>query len=158
MFEKPFVIGSRVKVTGQGGTVMSVGFRSTQIVTDAGTTISIPNDKVISGPIEADNARPQNHVSATLSVPSRTPVSIIRNFLTLAREHLKAADMVETSSINLGVSGLQGDKVEILIEFILTGPFGERVAERKNHLLLELLEIGDQSGIVGSGDAVAHKN
>lgn len=158
MFEKPFVIGSRVKVTGQGGTVSSVGFRSTQILTDTGATISIPNDKVISGPIEADNTRPQNHVSATLSVPSRSSVVVIRNFLALARDHLKAADMVETPSVSVGVSGLQGDKVEILIEFILTGPFGERVAERKNHILLELLEIGHQSGIVGNGEAIAHKS
>ena len=158
MFEKPFVIGSRVKVTGQGGTVSSVGFRSTQILTDQGATISIPNDKVISGPIEADNTRPQNHVSATLSVPSRSPVGVIRNFLTMARDHLKAAEMVETPSINVGVSGLQGEKVEIHIEFILTGPFGERVQERKNHILLELLEIGHQSGIVGNGEVIAHKN
>jgi MscS family membrane protein len=158
MFEKPFIIGSRVKVSGQGGTVSSVGFRSTQILTDQGATISIPNDKVISGPIEADNTRPQNHVSATLSVPSRSPVGVIRNFLTLARDHLKAAEMVETPSINVGVSGLQGDKVEIHIEFILTGPFGERVQERKNHILLELLEIGHQSGIVGNGEAIAQKN
>lgn len=158
MFEKPFVIGSRVKVTGQGGTVSSVGFRSTQILTDTGATISIPNDKVISGPIEADNTRPQNQVSATLSVPSHSSVEVIRNFLTLARDHLKAADMVETPSINVGVSGLQNDKVEILIEFILTGPFGERVAERKNHILLELLEIGHQSGIVGNGGVIVQKN
>lgn len=158
MFEKPFIIGSRVKVSGQGGTVSSVGFRSTQILTDQGATISIPNDKVISGPIEADNTRPQNHVSATLSVPSRSPVGVIRNFLTLARDHLKAAEMVETPSINVGVSGLQGEKVEIHIEFILTGPFGERVQERKNHILLELLEIGHQSGIVGNGEAIAQKN
>lgn len=65
--------------------------------------------------------------------------------------------MVETPSISVGVSGLQGDKVEIHIEFILTGPFGERVAERKNQILLELLDIGHQTGVVGSAEVSARR-
>jgi MscS family membrane protein len=157
MFEKPFVIGSRVNVGGQAGTVSSVGFRSTQIQADGGAVISIPNDKVISGPIEADNSRPQNHISATLRVPNSTPVETMRRFVQQARDHLDASSMVKSSTINVGVSGLTSEGVDIHLEFILTGPFGDRVAERKNEILLELLELGAKSGILG-GDAAVRRN
>lgn len=157
MFEKPFVIGSRVNVGGQTGTVRSVGFRSTQIQADGGAVISIPNDKVVSGPIEADNTRPQNHISATLRVPNTTPVETMRGFVQQARDHLAASSMVKSASINVGVSGLTSEGVDIHLEFILTGPFGDRVAERKNEILLELLELGAKSGILG-GDAVVRRN
>ena len=157
MFEKPFVIGSRVNVGGQAGTVSSVGFRSTQIQADSGAIISIPNDKVISGPIAADNSRPQNHISATLRVPAFTPVETMRSFVQQARDHLNGSDMVKPASINVGVSALTGEGVDIHLEFILTGPFGDRVAERKNEILLELLELGAKSGILG-GDTVVRRN
>ncbi len=157
MFEKPFVIGSRVNVGGQAGTVKSVGFRSTQIQADGGTVISIPNDKVISGPIQADNTRPQNHVSATLRVPNITPVESIRAFVAQARDHLTSSASVKAPSVNVGVSGLTQDGVEVQLEFILTGPFGDRVAERKNEILLDLLDLGAKSGIL-NGEAVVRRN
>ena len=157
MFEKPFVIGSRVNVGGQAGTVKSVGFRSTQIQADGGTVISIPNDKVISGPIQADNTRPQNHISATLRVPNITPVESIRAFVAQARDHLTSSANVKAPSVNVGVSGLTQDGVEVQLEFILTGPFGDRVAERKNEILLELLDLGAKSGIL-NGEAVVRRN
>jgi len=137
--------------------VSSVGFRSTQILADGGAVISIPNDKVISGPIQADNSRPQNHISATLRVPPVTPVETMRKFVQQAQDHLAGSSMVEPSSIIVGVSALTGEGVDIHLEFILTGPFGERVAERKNEILLELLELGAKSGILG-GDAVVRRN
>ncbi len=148
MFEKPFVIGSRVNVAGQAGTVKSVGFRSTQIQADGGTVISIPNDKVVSGPIQADNTRQQNHISATLRVPNYTSAQTIRAFVTQARDHLSTSSSVKPPSVNVGVSGLTEDGVDIHLEFILTGPFGDRVAERKNEILLELLDLGAKSGIL----------
>ncbi len=157
MFEKPFVIGSRVNVGGQAGTVKSVGFRSTQIQADGGTVISIPNDKVISGPIQADNTRPQNHISATLRVPNITPVESIRVFVAQARDHLTSSANVKAPSVNVGVSGLTQDGVEVQLEFILSGPFGDRVAERKNEILLDLLDLGAKSGIL-NGEAVVRRN
>ena len=157
MFEKPFVIGSRVNVGGQAGTVKSVGFRSTQIQADGGTVISIPNDKVISGPIQADNTRPQNHISATLRVPNITPVESIRAFVAQARDHLTSSANVKAPSVNVGVSGLTQDGVEVQLEFILSGPFGDRVAERKNEILLDLLDLGAKSGIL-NGEAVVRRN
>ena len=157
MFEKPFVIGSRVNVGGQAGTVKSVGFRSTQIQADGGTVISIPNDKVISGPIQADNTRPQNHISATLRVPNITPVESIRAFVAQARDHLTSSANVKAPSVNVGVSGLTEDGVEVQLEFILSGPFGDRVAERKNEILLDLLDLGAKSGIL-NGEAVVRRN
>lgn len=135
----------------------SVGFRSTQIQADGGVIISIPNDKVVSGPIQADNTRPQNHISATLRVPNITSVDTIRNFVTRAREHLSASQSVKSSSVTVGVSGLTEAGVDIHLEFILTGPFGDRVAERKNDILLELLELGSKSGIL-TGEANVRRN
>jgi MscS family membrane protein len=146
-FEKPFIIGSRVVAGGQTGTVLAIGFRSTKIEASNGAIISIPNDKMISGPIEADYSTPKNDVTATLVIHQATPASKIRDFLTAARQFLSTENSVLAESIFVGLSGLRDEWIEIRIKFELSGPYGVQVDERKDSLLLSLLDLGHEAGV-----------
>ncbi len=52
MFEKPFRVGHRIRLSGSEGVVEDVGFRSTRIRTADNSLISIPNNAVVNATVE----------------------------------------------------------------------------------------------------------
>jgi hypothetical protein len=52
MFEKPFRVGHRIRLSGSEGVVEDVGFRSTRIRTADNSLISIPNNAVVNETVE----------------------------------------------------------------------------------------------------------
>jgi MscS family membrane protein len=47
MFEKPFRVGHRIRLSNSDGVVEDIGYRSTRIRTADNSLISIPNDTVV---------------------------------------------------------------------------------------------------------------
>ena len=73
MFEKPFRVGHRIRVTGNEGTVEDVGFRSTWIRTPDNSLISIPNNSVVNATVENLTLRKMLRQRLVLQVTYDTP-------------------------------------------------------------------------------------
>jgi MscS family membrane protein len=52
MFEKPFRVGHRIRLSSSEGVVEDVGYRSTRIRTADNSLISIPNDTIVNATVE----------------------------------------------------------------------------------------------------------
>jgi MscS family membrane protein len=71
MFEKPFRVGHRIRVSGSEGTVEEVGFRSTRIRTVDNSLISIPNSVVVNATVENLSLRTMFRQRFITSMPCR---------------------------------------------------------------------------------------
>ena len=71
-----------------------------------------------------------------------------------ARDLLILSDAVREDSVFVGLSGLRDQWIDIKIGFILTGPLGERVAERNSDILLALLDLARECEITTSHESL----
>ena len=89
LFDKPFKVGERIVIDGNDGIVESVGFRSTRIRMLTGHLLTIPNEKVISSPLENIGKRPFIRWLANIGVTYDTPPEMVEKAVTIIREILE---------------------------------------------------------------------
>lgn len=56
ILDKPFQVGDKINVAGTYGEVVSIGLRATRIATPDDNLVSVPNAKVVDGPVANANA------------------------------------------------------------------------------------------------------
>lgn len=56
IFDQPFQVGDKIRVSGTYGEVVSIGLRSTRIVTPDDNLVSVPNSQVVEGQVANANA------------------------------------------------------------------------------------------------------
>jgi small-conductance mechanosensitive channel len=56
LFDQPFQVGDKISVAGTYGEVVSIGLRSTRIVTPDDSLVSVPNSQVVGGQVANANA------------------------------------------------------------------------------------------------------
>jgi MscS family membrane protein len=89
LFDKPFKVGERIVIGGNDGIVESVGFRSTRIRTLTGHLLTIPNEKVISSPLENIGKRPFIRWLADIGITYDTPPEKVEKAVDMIREILE---------------------------------------------------------------------
>ena len=76
IMDQPFQVGDRVSVGGTYGEVVSIGLRSTRIVTPDDNLVSVPNTQVVDGQVANANAGALDcQVVTNLFLPGRVDVS-----------------------------------------------------------------------------------
>ncbi|MEN8151523.1 MAG: mechanosensitive ion channel domain-containing protein, partial [Planctomycetota bacterium] len=73
IFDRPFAVGDWVRIGGEEGTVVEVGFRSTRVRTFYNSLITIPNGNLISATVDNMGARRYRRVKTMLSLTYSTP-------------------------------------------------------------------------------------
>lgn len=86
MFDKPFKVGQRVRVTGIDGEVTQVRIRTTRIKTLDGTMVVIPNRKFSENPIENVTKSPARKVTLNLGIAYKTKNSKVENALEIIKK------------------------------------------------------------------------
>lgn len=89
LFDKPFKVGERIVIGGNDGIVESVGFRSTRIRTLTGHLLTIPNEKVISSPLENIGKRPFIRWLADIGITYDTPPEKVEKAVDIIRKILE---------------------------------------------------------------------
>jgi small-conductance mechanosensitive channel len=56
VFDQPFQVGDKIRVSGTYGEVVSIGLRSTRIVTPDDNLVSVPNSQIVEGQVANANA------------------------------------------------------------------------------------------------------
>lgn len=110
-WDKPFQIDDWIKISGDSGTVAEVGIRSTRLRTLGGTTIVIPNSKVVDTVIENYSTRPSRRISLTIGLTYDTSYERMEEAMEIMRDTIIevkgiAEDSVSTSFVNFGAYSL----------------------------------------------------
>lgn len=88
LFDKPFQVGQRILIGGTDGMVESVGFRSTRIRTLSGHLVTIPNEKVVSSPVENIGMRPHIRWLTNITITYDTPPDKVEKAVQIVRDTL----------------------------------------------------------------------
>jgi MscS family membrane protein len=83
--DKPFRVGERIVVGKYDGVVEDIGLRSTRIRLLTGHQAHIPNDELARTDIENVAQRPHIRRTATIEMPSNTPVAKVKRALQIVR-------------------------------------------------------------------------
>ena len=79
ILDQPFQVGDKINVGGTYGEVVSIGLRSTRIVTPDDNLVSVPNTQVVDGQVANANAGALHcQVVTTLYLPGNTDVARAR--------------------------------------------------------------------------------
>jgi len=86
--DKPYKVGERIVLKGYDGFVEEIGLRSTKIRLLTGHQASIPNEVMANSDIENIGRRPHIRRTATIQMPSTTPVDKVNRALKIVRKAL----------------------------------------------------------------------
>ena len=87
--DKPYQVGERIVTKNYDGLVEEIGLRSTKIRLLTGHQVSIPNEEMARSDIENIGRRPHIRHTATIQMPSSTPVAKVNRALEIVREAVK---------------------------------------------------------------------
>jgi len=90
VLDRPFVVGSFVKYSGELGTVERIGFRSTRIRTLGGSVLSVPNSNIVNDPVENIGVRPHIRRVLNVTIPYDTPKDKIAEAQQIIKDICKA--------------------------------------------------------------------
>jgi MscS family membrane protein len=95
--DRPFHVGDGVSVAGIGGTIESIGLRSTRIRTYEGTLVTIPNSAVVNTQIDNLQARPTRRTNFTIAVTYDTSTEKLRQAVEILRDVMEQHPGTDTS-------------------------------------------------------------
>ena len=103
MFEKPFRVGQRIRLSGSDGVVEDVGFRSTRIRTMDNSLISIPNNTVVNAMVENITQRTMFRQRLLVQVTNDTPRDRLDALLDGIRQLLAEHPATKKDNFHVGL-------------------------------------------------------
>jgi MscS family membrane protein len=95
--DRPFHVGDGVSIAGVGGSIESIGLRSTRIRTYEGTLVTIPNSAVVNAQIDNLQARPTRRTNFTIGVSYDTNSEKLRKAVAILRDVMERHPGTDTS-------------------------------------------------------------
>lgn len=142
-FDKAFAVGDYVSIKGISGTVETIGFLTTKVITDEGKKVYIPNQLIFSAPFINYSASSQRKVFIDFEIPND--------------EDLDKAKKVILDEIHTFDFADNKDKAEVIFLkqslgiFYLEARFqmkaGENIANIRSEALLRIKKKLDDNGI-----------
>lgn len=142
-FDKAFAVGDYVSIKGISGTVETIGFLTTKVITDEGKKVYIPNQLIFSAPFINYSASSQRKVFIDFEIPND--------------EDLDKAKKVILDEIHTFDFADNKDKAEVIFLkqslgiFYLEARFqmkaGENIANIRSEALLRIKKKLDENGI-----------
>lgn len=83
IFDKPFQIGDKIQIGNYYGEVVGIGLRSTRLVTNDDSLVSVPNSEVMNLPVANANSGEENcQVVTEIFLPLNSDIDRVRHFAT----------------------------------------------------------------------------
>ena len=106
-FDKPFMVGDLVKVSGFTGTIEKIGLRSTRIRTQDKTYISVPNKQMVDSIVDNISLRSERKIEMDLQLSVTTSAQALTDFANHMRAILKAEIELSSCQVFIAESGKQ---------------------------------------------------
>jgi MscS family membrane protein len=147
-FDKPFHVGDLVKIQGNTGTVEKIGLRSTRIISDQKTMLTVPNKQMVDAILDNLSLRTQRKAELKLEIRLSTSSQTLQDFLAQLR---KIVDRKEVGNSTVLLSDITSSAFHITVEYF-TGPVTiEEFNSLKEEINLTVLKLVEQSGIEMAG-------
>jgi len=147
MFEKPFRVGHRIRLSGSEGVVEDVGFRSTRIRTADNSLISIPNNAVVNATVENLALRPMFRQRLLVQVTYDTSRDKLEAFAHGIRQILRDHPMTGKDNFHVRFNDFGESSLNILIIFHLMVPdYAAELRERED-ILLKVVDLAKELGV-----------
>lgn len=142
-FDKAFAVGDYVSIKGISGTVETIGFLTTKIITDEGKKVYIPNQLIFSAPFINYSASSQRKIFIDLEIPNNEDLDKAKKVILDEIHTFDFADHKDSAEViflkqSLGI-------------FYLEARFQMKTGEKTSHVrseaLLRIKKKLDENGI-----------
>lgn len=147
MFEKPFRVGQRIRLSGTDGVVEDVGFRSTRIRTMDNSLISIPNNTVVNATVENMTVRTMFRQRLLVQVTYDTPRDRLEMLLDGIRQLLAEHPATKKDNFHVRFNDFGESSLNILIIFhLMVAEYAAELSERED-ILLKIMDLAQELGV-----------
>ena len=142
-FDKAFAVGDYVSIKGISGTVETIGFLTTKVITDEGKKVYIPNQLIFSAPFINFSASSQRKVFIDLEIPNTEDLEKAKKVILDQIHTFDFADNRDQSEViflkqSLGI---------FYLEARFQMKTGEKIAHIRSEALLRIKKKLDDNGI-----------
>ena len=142
-FDKAFAVGDYVSIKGISGTVETIGFLTTKVITDEGKKVYIPNKLIFSAPFINFSASSQRKVFIDLEIPNTEDLEKAKKVILDEIHTFDFADNRDQSEViflkqSLGI---------FYLEARFQMKTGEKIAHIRSEALLRIKKKLDDNGI-----------
>jgi MscS family membrane protein len=142
--DKPFKAGDQVSFDNITGTVEKVGFRSTQIRTSEKSLLTVPNKKIIEGPLNNITLSAYRRVSFTIGLTYGTPSSLIKKIIGEISEILLENPQTG-DDFTVIFSDFSASSLDISIEYLVMTNQGKQLMRVKQEVNFQIMEIVEKN-------------
>jgi len=147
MFEKPFRVGHRIRVSGSEGIIEDVGFRSTWIRTLDNSLISIPNSAVVNATVENLTLRKMFRQRLVLQVTYDTSREHLEAFLRRIKQLIEEHPTTDKATIRVRFNDFGESSLNILVIFNLVVENTAAELEEREKLVLQFIDLAQELGV-----------
>src|SRR5881392_2918271 len=141
MFEKPFRVGHRIRVSGTEGTVEDVGFRSTRIRTLDNSLISIPNNAVVNATVENLSLRAMRRQRLFIQVTYGTPREKIEQLVGKIKQLIADHPLTNKTNFHVRFNDFGESSLNILVYFYFEVTDYVAELEAREEMLLRIMDL-----------------
>ena len=142
-FYKAFAVGDYVSIKGISGTVETIGFLTTKVITDEGKKVYIPNQLIFSAPFINYSASSQRKIFIDLEIPNNEDLDKAKKVILDEIHTFDFADNKDSAEViflkqSLGI---------FYLEARFQMKTGEKIAHIRSEALLRIKKKLDENGI-----------
>lgn len=141
--DKAFAVGDYVSIKGISGTVETIGFLTTKVITDEGKKVYIPNQLIFSAPFINYSAYSHRKVFIDLEIPNNEDLEKAKKVIV---DEIHTFDFAENKD-NAEVIFLKQSLGIFYLEARFQMKTGEKIAHVRSEALLRIKKKLDDNGI-----------
>lgn len=141
--DKAFAVGDYVSIKGISGTVETIGFLTTKVITDEGKKVYIPNQLIFSAPFINYSASSHRKVFIDLEIPNKEDLEKAKKVIL---DEIHTFDFAENKD-NAEVIFLKQSLGIFYLEARFQMKTGEKIAHVRSEALLRIKKKLDDNGI-----------
>ena len=147
MFEKPFRVGHRIRLSSSEGVVEDVGYRSTRIRTADNSLISIPNDTIVNATVENLTMRTMFRQRLLVQVTYDTTRDKLEALADGIRQLIADHPMTNKDNFHVRFNDFGESSLNVLVIFYLIVPdYAAELRERED-ILLKIMDLAKELGV-----------
>lgn len=144
--DKPFIVGDLIKSGSTTGTVVKIGFRSTQLRTVERTIVIVPNRKLVDTEVENISRRGTMRALLTFNLDYRTEGGQIEKLLQSLRDQLNQHEYIEKEAM-VRIERFTETGIEVSAIFYVLTDKNEKFTRIREEVLLRILTISSEQDL-----------
>jgi MscS family membrane protein len=147
MIERPFMAEDRISVNGIQGTVKEVGLRSTKILTQDDSLVTVPNSSIVNANIVNEGVQNYRNWVLNLAVSQQNGIEKIKQFSAGIEEIIKTGEFLNNEIFKIHIYDMTFPSLVLRIEVNFKTDNFDFELKARQQFITEVLLQADKSGI-----------